>query len=129
VRAPAIVASLLIGLMLLPLVRRLGGTGRHAALAYLALHLAPLMFLGSFYASTDIAMAAAFVGATWAAVALAQGERRAWWGFGIATGLGFLAKFPIVTVLPALLPRSSRAPPGSTCAPPRRTWRRRRASC
>ena len=110
VRAPAILASLLIGLMLLPLVRRLGGTARHAALAYLALHLAPLMFLGSFYASTDIAMAAAFVGATWAAVALAQGERRAWWGFGIAAGLGFLAKFPIVTVLPAVLPAVIRGP-------------------
>ena len=110
VRAPAILASLLIGLMLLPLVRRLGGTARHAALAYLALHLAPLMFLGSFYASTDIAMAAAFVGATWAAVALAQGERRAWWGFGIAAGLGFLAKFPIVTVLPALLPAVIKGP-------------------
>ena len=110
VRAPAIVASLLIGLMLLPLVRRLGGTPRHAALAYLALHLAPLMFLGSFYASTDIAMAAAYLGATWAAVALAQGERRAWWGFGIAAGLGFLAKFPIVTVLPAVLPAVIRGP-------------------
>jgi MFS family permease len=110
VRAPAIVASLLIGLMLLPLVRRLGGGPRHAGLAYLALHLTPLMFLGSFYASTDIAMAAAYLGATWAAVALAQGERRAWWGFGIAAGLGFLAKFPIVTVLPAVLPAVVRGP-------------------
>jgi 4-amino-4-deoxy-L-arabinose transferase-like glycosyltransferase len=62
------------------------------------------MFLGSFYASTDVAMAAAFLGATWAAVALAQGERKAWWGFGTAVGLGFLAKFPIITVLPAILP-------------------------
>ena len=110
VRAPAVVASLLIGLMLLPLARRLGGTPRHAAFAYLALHLTPLMFLGSFYASTDIAMATAYLGASWAAVALAQGERRAWWGFGIAAGLGFLAKFPIVTVLPAVLPALLRGP-------------------
>ncbi|HQN97403.1 MAG TPA: glycosyltransferase family 39 protein [Thermoanaerobaculales bacterium] len=110
VRAPAVVASLLIGLMLLPLARRLGGTPRHAALAYLVLHLTPLMFLGSFYASTDIAMAAAYLGAAWAAVALAQGERRAWWGFGIAAGLGFLAKFPIVTVLPAVVPAILRGP-------------------
>ncbi len=104
VRGPAIVASFLVGLMLLPLVRRLGGGGREATLAYLLLHLTPLMFLGSFYASTDVAMATAFLGATWAAVALAQGERSAWWGFGAAVGLGFLAKFPIVTVLPAVVP-------------------------
>lgn len=104
VRGPAIVASFLVGLMLLPLVRRLGGSMRDAALAYLVLHLTPLMFLGSFYASTDVAMATAFLGATWAAVALAQGERSAWWGFGAAVGLGFLAKFPVVTVLPALVP-------------------------
>jgi 4-amino-4-deoxy-L-arabinose transferase-like glycosyltransferase len=104
VRGPAILASLLIGLMMRPLVRRLGGDDRHAAAAYLVLHLTPLMFLGSFYASTDIAMAAAFLGATWAAVALAQGCRSAWWGFGVAVGLGFLAKFPVVTVLPAIVP-------------------------
>ena len=108
VRAPAIVASLLMGLMLVPLVKRLGGT-RQAACAYLVVHLTPPMFLGSFYASTDIAMAAAPWRA-WAAVALAQGERRAWWGFGIAVGLGFLAKFPIVTVLPAVLPAVLKGP-------------------
>ena len=110
VRAPAIAASLLMGLMLVPLVKRLGGGTRQAAYAYLVVHLTPLMFLGSFYASTDIAMAAAYLGAAWAAVALAQGERRAWWGFGIAVGLGFLAKFPIVTVLPAVLPAVLKGP-------------------
>ncbi len=110
VRAPAILASLLIGLMLLPLARRLGGNWREAAAAYVVLHLTPLMFLGSFYASTDVAMAAAFLGATWAAVALAQGERKAWWGFGLATGLGFLAKFPIVMVLPAIVPAVVKGP-------------------
>ena len=104
VRGPAILASFLVGLMVLPLVRRLGGSMRQATRVYLVLHVTPLMFLGSFYASTDVAMATAFLGATWAAVALAQGERSAWWGFGIAVGLGFLAKFPIVTVLPAVVP-------------------------
>jgi len=104
VRAPAVVASLLIGLFLLPLMRRLGGGEREAALAYGLLHGMPLFFIGSFYASTDIVLAAAWVGATWAAVALAQGERRAWWGFGAAVGLGFLAKFPIVLVALALAP-------------------------
>ncbi|HHQ48622.1 MAG TPA: hypothetical protein ENK19_07030, partial [Acidobacteria bacterium] len=104
VRAPALLASLLAGLFLLGLIRRLGGGEREAAWAYLALHGMPLFFVGAFYTSTDIAMATAYLGATWAAVALAQGERWAWWGFGLATGLGFLAKFPVVLVLPALVP-------------------------
>ncbi len=108
VRAPAIAASLLLGLFLLGLIRRLGGGPPEAAWAYLALHAMPLVFLGSFYASTDIAMTAAYVAATWAAVALAQGERRAWWGFGVAMGLGFEAKFPVVLALPALLPALAR---------------------
>ncbi len=104
VRAPAVLASLLIGAFMVPVARRLGGGIRQATMAYLVLHGTPLFFLGSFYCSTDIAMGAAYMAATWAAVALAQGERRAWWGFGIAVGVGFLAKFPVVVVLPALLP-------------------------
>ncbi len=102
VRGPAIAASLLIGVFLLPLVRRLGGGPREAAWVYLVLHATPLFFLGSFYASTDIGMMAGYLAATWAAVAIAQGERRAWWGFGVAVALGFLAKFPAVLVLPAV---------------------------
>jgi hypothetical protein len=104
VRSPAILASLLIGVFMLPVARRLGGGYREATIAYIVLHGTPLFFLGSFYCSTDIAMGAAYMAATWAAVALAQGERRAWWGFGSAVGLGFLAKFPVVVVVPALLP-------------------------
>jgi hypothetical protein len=103
-RGPAILASFLLGVFLLPLVRRLGGGPREAAWVYLILHATPLFFLGSFYASTDIGMVCAYVAATWAAVAIAQGERRAWWGFGTAVALGFLAKFPAALVLPALLP-------------------------
>jgi len=103
VRAPAVLSSLLAGIFLLGLVRRLGGGEREAGWAYIALHAMPLFFVGAFYTSTDIAMATAYLAATWAAVALAQGERKAWWGFGLATGLGFLAKFPVVLVLPALL--------------------------
>jgi hypothetical protein len=112
VRAPAVLASLLIGVFMLPLVRRLGGGYRHASVAYLVLHGTPLFFLGSFYCSTDIAMGAAYLAATWAAVALAQGESRAWWGFGIAVGLGFLAKFPVVVVLAALAPALVRGAAG-----------------
>jgi hypothetical protein len=102
IRAPAIVASLLIALALLPVVRRLGGGPREAGVAYLLLHATPLVFLGSSYASTDVAMIAAYTLATWAAMAVADGDRRAWWGFGFAIGLGFLAKFPMVLALAAI---------------------------
>ena len=102
VRAPAILASLLIAVGLLGVVRRLGGSARQAALAYLLLHGTPLVLLGSSYASTDIAMIAAYTLAAWAAMAVADGELRAWWGFGLAIGLGFLAKFPMVLALTAI---------------------------
>jgi len=104
VRAPAILASLLLALFLIPLVRRLGGSYRETMWAYILLQIMPIYFLASSYASTDVAMVTAYVGATWAAVAIAQGERRAWWGFGIACGVGFLAKFPVVIVAAALIP-------------------------
>ncbi|NOZ79221.1 MAG: hypothetical protein GXP48_08615 [Acidobacteria bacterium] len=104
VRAPALLSSLLLGIFLLGLIRRLGGSEREAFWAYIVLHGMPLFFLGAFYTSTDIGMTALWVAAAWAAVALAQGEEKAWWGFAIAIGLGFLAKFPIVLILPALLP-------------------------
>ncbi len=103
VRAPALMASFIIAPMMLGLIRRLGGGYSHATVAYSLLHLMPLFFLGSLYESTDIGMAAAYIGATWAAVVVAQGDRRGWWGFGLAMGLGFLAKFPIVMALPLIL--------------------------
>jgi len=104
VRAPALLASLVQGLCFPPLARRLGGGLREAGRAFLLLQLTPLWFFGSFYASTDVAMMACYVAATWAAVAVAQGERRGWWGFGLAAGLGFVSKFPIVLVLAVLAP-------------------------
>lgn len=104
VRSPAIIASALLGIVLLGLMRRLKGGYREATLAYGLLHAMPLFFLGSFYESTDIGMSVAYLAAAWAAIVIAQGDRRGWWGFGLATGLGFLAKFPVVLVMPALLP-------------------------
>jgi 4-amino-4-deoxy-L-arabinose transferase-like glycosyltransferase len=104
VRMPAILASFGLGVCLPPLARRLGGGYREAMYAYLWACAMPLFQIGSFYASTDIAMSALFVAATWSAVALAQGDARAWWGFAVAIGLGFLAKFPAVLALFALVP-------------------------
>lgn len=104
VRAPTLLASVLLGVCLERLIRRLGGTLADAAWAYALLHATPLFFLGSGYASTDAMLVAAYVGATWAAVAVAQGDGRAWWGLGLALGLGFLAKFPVVVILPIFVP-------------------------
>jgi 4-amino-4-deoxy-L-arabinose transferase-like glycosyltransferase len=108
VRSPAILAGFLAGLFLLPLVRRLGGTAREAALVYLLLHAQPIFALGFSYTSTDVVMGTAYLGAIWAAVAVAQGHRRAWWGLGVALGIGFLAKFSmVVAFLPAAVALSS----------------------
>jgi 4-amino-4-deoxy-L-arabinose transferase-like glycosyltransferase len=113
VRAPAIIASFFLGLFILSLLRRLGGAEREAAWIYTVLHGTPLLLFGAWYLSTDIGMMVAYVAAVWAAVAIVQGERHAWWGFGVAVGVGFLAKFSIVLALAALVPvllrRSSRA--------------------
>jgi hypothetical protein len=104
VRAPALLAGVLIAMALERLIRRLGGDLKDAATAFLLLHATPLFFLGSAYASTDVILLAAYATATCAAVAIAQGERRAWWAFGSAVGLGILGKFPMVLVLAVLLP-------------------------
>ena len=108
VRSPAILAGLLAGLFLLPLVRRLGGTERDASVVYLLLHAQPIFALGFSYTSTDVVMGTAYLGAIWAAVAVAQGHRPAWWGLGLALGIGFLAKFSIVVAfLPAAVALTS----------------------
>jgi hypothetical protein len=104
VRMPTILASLAIGLCLVPLARRLGGGIRDAMRAYLWLCCMPIFLLGSIYASTDAYMSAFFVATTWAAVALAQGDLRAWWGLAVLAALAFLAKFPGVLALAAIVP-------------------------
>ena len=102
VRLPAILSSLLIGVFLLPLVRRLGGGQPEAATAYLLMHAMPVFYFGFFYASTDIAMAPWFLAAVWAAAVVADGDERGWWGFGSAVGVGFLGKFTAILAVGAL---------------------------
>ena len=104
VRAPALVASVLFGFFCWRIIRRLGGTNRQAALCWGLLHATPLFFFGSGYVSTDVVMSACYAGAVLAAMTIADGDRRGWWGFGLAVGLGFLAKYPIVIVLAVLVP-------------------------
>jgi 4-amino-4-deoxy-L-arabinose transferase-like glycosyltransferase len=102
VRFPSLVSSLAIGVVLLPLMRRLGGGLREATLGYALLHAVPVFYALAFYSCTDTTMWALYLAALWAAVAIAQGEERAWWGFGLAIGLGFLAKFPAVLAVGAI---------------------------
>jgi 4-amino-4-deoxy-L-arabinose transferase-like glycosyltransferase len=104
VRAPALLASLLFGFFCWRIIRRFGGTNRQGALCWGLLHATPLFLFGSGYVSTDVAMSACYAGAVLAAMTIASGDRRGWWGFGLAVGLGFLAKYPIVIVLAVLVP-------------------------
>jgi hypothetical protein len=95
---------------MLGMMRRLGAGPREAAIGYAVLHGAPLFFIGSFYCSTDVVMTSAYLAAAWGAVALAQGERRAWYGTAVAVGLGFLAKYPVVLIMPAVAWAGLRGP-------------------
>ena len=104
VRMPALLAGLAVGLAVWRIMSQLGGSRREVAIAWGLLHATPLFFFGSGYASTDVAMIACYGAATAAAISIAGGDRRAWWAFGAAVGIGFLAKFPIVLVLGTLIP-------------------------
>jgi hypothetical protein len=96
VRFPSIVSSALLSFLLVPLTRRLGGTIDHAAYAHAIMLATPFFFLGSFYAWTDALLITFYLGAVLAIVA---GSAT---GLGVAVGAGFLTKFPILLVLPAL---------------------------
>ncbi len=113
IRFPSILSGLVVALALPPLMRRLGGPKEGAERAWLALNAMPIFFLGSFYGWTDSLMLAAFVVAVLGAVAIAGGEKKGWWIFGAAIGIGFLAKITVVLVLAAIVPlffiRSARA--------------------
>ncbi|HPR63265.1 MAG TPA: glycosyltransferase family 39 protein [Thermoanaerobaculia bacterium] len=102
-----ILAAFLSGYLLLLLSLRLSGTVRYGLTAYLVLQLTPLFFFGSFYLSTDSALIPCWLWALYALVRILRGDPRFWIHFGLATGLGFLAKFPIVLILPLafLIPR------------------------
>jgi 4-amino-4-deoxy-L-arabinose transferase-like glycosyltransferase len=103
VRFPALVSGALTGFFLFRLIRSLGGGARDAARAWLVVTAMPIFFVGFFYTSTDAVLGAAYVAAVWAAVAISRGDRRGWWGFAVACGLGFLGKFPVVLAAGAML--------------------------
>lgn len=109
IRFPSIIASFFTGYLLLLLSRRLSGRITYGLIAYLVLQPAPAFFFGSFYLSTDAGLALFWMCALYALVNISGGNHRYWLLFGAATGLGFLAKFPIVFVFPLvlLLPRRS----------------------
>ncbi len=99
VRLPALLAFLGFAMLLPALVRRLGGSPRQAGHALLLTHAMPIVLLGFSYTSTDVAMTVAYVAVVLGSVTIAQGDRKGWWIVGLASGLGFLAKYPIVVAL------------------------------
>jgi 4-amino-4-deoxy-L-arabinose transferase-like glycosyltransferase len=104
IRLPSILSSAAMGVLLVPLVRRLGGGVAHAAYAWLILLSTPLFFAGSIYAWTDALLITFYLTATLGAVMLARGETYGWWVLAAGLGLGFLSKFPVVLAGAALIP-------------------------
>lgn len=110
VRLPALLSTIGFALVLPHLVRRLGGTLRQAGSIMLLAHAMPIVFLGLSYTSTDVAMAIAYLAVVLGSMVIADGDRRGWWLVGVASGLGFLAKFPVVVAL-ATVPVALLSPP------------------
>ena len=72
---------------------------------------------------------AGYVGATWAAVAIAQGERRAWWGFGSRWRSASWPSSPPCSCCLPLPPHWYGPRSGHTCARPYPTLRRHSRWC
>ncbi len=96
VRLPALVFTGLTALLML------GWLGEAGMALFFGLRLLPLFFFGSFYLSTDAGLGFFYLLAAFCFVRIREGSLWRWWLLlGLALGLGFLAKFPIV--LAALL--------------------------
>ncbi len=79
--------------------------GRPSALVALALmQLLPAYFLCGMFMTPDAPLAAAWATCLYFLQrALLSGEARAWWGAGIALGIGLLSKYTIGLLVPAVL--------------------------
>lgn len=103
VRAGAVLCNALASWLIYKLTRNLFDAAS-ALTALLFMQLLPFFFCGGFLMTPDAPLTAC-----WSATlyflerALIAGRVRAWWGVGIALGLGLLSKYTIVMLVPAAL--------------------------
>ncbi|MEJ5166893.1 MAG: glycosyltransferase family 39 protein [Thermoanaerobaculia bacterium] len=70
---------------------------------FLIFSTAPLIFFGSFYLSTDRALSFFYLWATYLIIKIdEENSNFLWFLLGLAFGLGFLSKFPMVLILPLI---------------------------
>lgn len=97
-RVPAMLASLAATLMLYAFGRELFGP--RAGIRAAALHAAvPVFALQAIHAIPDPLLYACWTAGLWMFWRAVHGDRAAWWGCGLALGLGVLSKYPMA-VLP-----------------------------
>ena len=104
IHATALVFSALTTAALFKLVRRLFPD--RPALAWwsaLALQSMPLFALGATFTTPDAPCAFFWVGAAYLSFVAAEGSRRHWYLAGLCAGLGFLSKYNLVLLPPAIL--------------------------
>lgn len=111
IRSGAVLASVAGALAAYRLGREALGHPWAAALAVAGFQLTPLVWAGSLLMTIDPPFLAAWVATLWALHrALVGGSRGAWLAAGAAAGLGFLAKYAMLFVVPGLILYLWRAP-------------------
>jgi hypothetical protein len=106
VRLPAILLSFATALLIYALTRRLFRSDRAAWLALLSLSACPLYAAGAMLMTTDVAWVFCWTLAVFSLERVTDDEReprQRWWlVFGTAFGLGLLAKYTMLLLLPCL---------------------------
>lgn len=103
VRTPAALAGGVLLLAVAGLAGAAGGGARARFIAAAAVLLAPVFWFGSLLMTIDVPYAACWGLAAWCCwLALRRGSRWAWVGMGAALGAGFLFKYTILLLTPAL---------------------------
>jgi undecaprenyl-diphosphatase len=111
IRSGAVLLSVLGALAIARLGQEAFGDARAGVLAVIGLQLTPLVWAGSLLLTTDPPFLVCWVVALLALHrALVGGVRGAWLVAGLATGVGLLAKYAMLFVLPGILVYLWRAP-------------------
>jgi dolichol-phosphate mannosyltransferase len=103
VRFAALLAGIVTSVFVYKLTRRLAGEPT-ALVALVLMQMLPFFFFQGILMTPDVPMTAC-----WAALlyysqrALVENKASAWWGIGLALGLGMLSKYTIAMVVPAML--------------------------